>query len=91
MTNEDLIKLGFEAIPHPTIGNTVIYDIGRNRYLSASSMGSPNEMIFLCEHDERDVTKVTDVIVLHNYDYNGYITEERLKIFLQLKFNKKDE
>lgn len=85
MTNEDLIKLGFETIPHPTIGDTVIYDIGRNRYLSASSMGDPNEMIFLCEHDEKDTTKVTDVIVLHNYDYDGYITEERLKVFLQLK------
>ena len=38
----------------------------------------------ICESD-KDRKKVTDIVVLHNYDYDGYLTLERLKVFMALK------
>lgn len=78
MSNDDLIKLGFKPIPNFTVQNSVTYDLGRNRFLSAGSVGTPNEMIFIYEINPKDNNKVTDSICLHNYDYDGYLTEKRV-------------
>ncbi len=82
LTNDDLIKLGFKPIPHFTIGNSVTYDLGRGRHLSAGNVGTPNEMVFICATDYKDKTNITDLVCLHNYDYDGYITEEKIKIYM---------
>lgn len=77
MDNQDLIKIGFKEIQHFTIGNSVTYDLGRGRHLSATSVGTPNEMVWLCSADEPD-QEVTDLICLHNYDYDYFLTLERI-------------
>lgn len=82
MTNNDLIKIGFKEIPHFTIGNTVIYDLGRNRQLSASSVGTPNEVLFICEIDSDDKNKITDLICLHNWDYDKELKIEKVKTLI---------
>lgn len=83
ITNDDLIKIGFKSIPNFTVTNSVIYDLGRNRYLSAGDVGTPNEMVFICETDAKDKNKITDTICLHNYDYDGFITEEKVKALIE--------
>lgn len=87
MTNDDLIKLGFKPIPHFTVNNAVIYDLGRNRHLSAGDVGTPNEMIFIGEIDSEDDKKITDCICLHNYDYDGYVTEQKVKLLIEALTN----
>ena len=84
MTNDDLIKIGFKEIPHFTVGNMVTYDLKRKRILSAGSVGTPNEMLFICEIDEKNDKKITDLICLHNYDYDGYLTIEKVKSLIEL-------
>lgn len=79
MNNEDLISIGFEQIPHFTIGNVVEFNLDEHRTISASSVGTPNEMVFICEHDHTDHTKITDLVRIHNYDYNGYLTLEKIQ------------
>lgn len=79
---QELIDLGFKELPHFTIMNSLIYDLGRNRQLSIGSIGTPNEMMFICELDEKDSTKITDLVCIHNYDYDGYMTMNRLKHLL---------
>jgi hypothetical protein len=82
MVNEyrlNLINLGFEEIPHFTITNNLIYDLGRNRHLSFGSIGTPNEMLFICETEEHNPQKIEGLIVLKNYDYDGYTTIENIK------------
>lgn len=79
MTKQDLIKLGFKEIPHFTVMDSVIFDLGRRRTLSAGCIGTPNEMVFICETDEKNDKKITDSICLHNYDYDGYLTESKIK------------
>lgn len=92
LTNEILSEYGFEPIPHFTIGNSIIKDLGRGRHLSFSSVGTPNEMLFICEHDVdpsrheiRDahaIKNCTKVIVLWNYDYDGNMDEQTLLTLL---------
>lgn len=79
MKRQELIDLGFKELPHFTIGNSLIYDLGRNRHLTFSCISDPNETIFICESDPENYKTITDLVCLHNYDYDGYIDMERLK------------
>lgn len=85
MTRKEAIEMGFEPIPHFTITDSLIYDLGRNRQLSIGSIGTPNEMVCISEVNHEDKKKVDEIIVLHNYDYDGYLTKERLQQFMVLK------
>lgn len=84
MTNKDLIEIGFEKMPHFTVANSVIYPLGRNRQLSAGSVGTPNEMLWICEIDTQNETKISDLICLHNYDYDGVLTMEKVKSIINV-------
>lgn len=79
MTNDDLILLGFKTLPNITICKNVVYDLTNGRQISAACVGTPNEMLFL---NDIDCGKITDIIPIHNYDYDGYLTEEKLKAIL---------
>ena len=79
MTNDDLILLGFKTLPHATIGKNVVYDLSRGRQLSATCVGDPNEMLFL---NTIENNKVTDIVTIHNYDYDGYLTMDKLEAIL---------
>lgn len=82
MTKQDLINIGFKEIPHFTIGNNLIFNLGRKRQLSIANVGTPNEMVFINQIADENDKAITDLIVLHNYDYDDYITEEKIKAFI---------
>ena len=82
---EDALKMGFEPLPHFTITDSLNFDLGRNRHLSIGNIGTPNEIVCISETDYDDPKKVLEIIVLHNYDYDGYLTKERLGQFMALK------
>lgn len=79
-----LIKLGFKEVPHLILTNNLIYDLGRNRQLSFSNIGTPNEMLFLCELNKEDDRKIDELICLRNYDYDGYTTVEEIEQLINL-------
>lgn len=83
MSNEDLIEIGFKPIPHFTIANSVVYDLGRNRQLSAGCVGTPNETLWVCGLGGSDGIQITDLICLHNWDYDGELTIEKVKILIK--------
>ena len=90
MTNEDLISIGFKPMPHYTVANSVVYDLGRDRQLSAGCVGTPNETLFVMElKEEEDNTIICDLVCLHNYDYDDYLTIEKVKGLISLITNKK--
>ena len=82
-TTELELEIGFKKIPHFTIANSVVYDLGRNRQLSAGCVGTPNEMLWICEIDEKDNMKVTDLVCLHNWDYDKELTIEKVKTLIK--------
>lgn len=81
MTKEIALKLGFKEIGHFTVTDALIYDLGRARNLSLSCVGTPNEMLYICEKEQED--KYSDVICLHNWDYDKELTEEKLTTLLK--------
>lgn len=84
MTKKELIELGFTKIPHFTITDSLIYELSRNRHISVGSIGTPNEMVWLCQTNYKDKTNITDLVCLHNYDYDGYITEDKIKKIISI-------
>jgi hypothetical protein len=89
MTKEELLSIGFQELAHFTIMNSLIYDLGRNRQLSVGCIGTPNEMVFICEIDPNDKKNITDLVCLRNYDYDGYTSFEDVKNIIKLIENKK--
>lgn len=83
MTNEDLIKIGFKETPHFTITNSVNYDLGRFRVMTAGSVGTPNECLWLCEIDDAIETKISDLVCIHNYDYDGVLTIDKVESLIK--------
>lgn len=84
MKNQDLINIGFVYPKNGNqITNSVIYPLGRSRYLSVGSTGTPNEMLWIYSTDE-DTNKITDLICLHNYDYDGFLSLEKVKSLVSI-------
>jgi hypothetical protein len=83
MTEEELVTIGFVVNPIMIICLSLNYDLGRDRYISVQSPGTPNEMIFICEMD-RESLKITDIVVIKNYDYDGYTSIEDVKLLISL-------
>jgi len=75
---QELLDLGFEEVPHFTITNSLNYDLGRNRFLSIGDVGNPNEMMFIKEMSFEDKEKVEDLVCVHNYDFDGFMTIEKM-------------
>ena len=78
LTEEWLLKFGFEKIPHFTVHNGMKLSIGRNRYLSVGDVNNPNQMMFLCSN-VKDSNVVEDLVCVHNYDYDGWLNVHQLQ------------
>lgn len=79
LSREELLKLGFKEMPHFTVGGNIILDLGRRRSLSIANLGTQNEMLYIVEVQEDSDTTISDLICLHNYDYDGFLTIRKLK------------
>lgn len=79
ITRDQAKELGFQELKHYTVMANLIFNLGRDRHLSFGCIGTPNEMLFLAETDHEKPLNVTNSIVLSNYDYDGYLTIEKLK------------
>lgn len=81
MDRSEALEIGFKESPHPTVMNTLVYDLGRRRSINLCCLGQGNEFIYLCEKS-RVGEHYTDLVCIHNYDYDGFITIERLKALI---------
>lgn len=72
MTEEELLRVGFVK------GELSLkYHLARKRFISVLCVGTPNEAVHLCHKDSVDI--VDDLICVHNCDYDGYLTKEKLE------------
>lgn len=76
LTEEMLLKCGFEHIPTFTVTNSMVKGLGRGRWLSVGNVEGANQMIWLQSIEE---DKITDLICLHNFDYDGRISLSKLQ------------
>lgn len=83
LTNQDLINAGFKPYDHYTVMNSVYLDIGRDRKISVGCVGTPNEVVVLI-HKWGEGLDDTDAVCIHNYDYDGYLTMEKVMNILRI-------
>ena len=88
MKKEDLLQLGFEPIPNYTVMDTLIYKLQRNRHISISNIDTPNEVVYICQVDVKYKKKITDLVCIHNYDYDGYVSLVQMKIIIRAMLGK---
>jgi hypothetical protein len=86
---QELLAIGFKEISHFTVMRCLEYDLGRNRHLSFGCIGTPNEILFISEVSDTNDKEVTEVIVLRNYDYDGYTSVETVKSIITSITNRK--
>jgi hypothetical protein len=84
MSREELKELGFEEIPHFTVMNNLIYQIRRHRHFSIGCLGEPNEVMFICQKDRDTNDRIIDLVCVHNYDFDGLLTLEKVKALIKL-------
>ena len=82
MNKEDLIELGFKEVDYFTIMDSIIYDLGRRRLLSVGCLGTPNEVMFLCEKSKAG-DHYTDLVCVHNFDYDGKLTKQKVEYLIK--------
>jgi len=79
LTEEWLLKFGFEKTPHFTVNNAIIKKIGRRKHLSIEYVGTPNEMVWLCYMDDENSEFIDDLVCVHNFDYDGKLHVHQLQ------------
>lgn len=72
---------GFQEFPHITVGNSLFYELSRNRIIVIGSPETPNEMLFISQLNDKK--GIDDSVCIHNCDYNGYLTEDKLNSLLK--------
>ena len=83
MDIEYLINIGFKIVNKSIILHSLMYDLGRGRRLSIGNFGTPNETMFITQSDIYNDKEITDLVCIHNYDYDGYLTESKLKLIME--------
>lgn len=81
ITEDILLQRGFIKTPHKILGSTFSLDLGRNRYLVTANIGNANEMVLLMDSWP---TENDNLICIHNFDYDGYLTQEKLNTIISI-------
>lgn len=82
MNRDAVIKRGFISTPHLVLKEVFALDVGRNRHISIGSLGTPNEVVFINQKDHN--SGITDLVCIHNFDYDGYLTEQKLDAIIYI-------
>lgn len=77
---EFLLKEGFIKINTHLFSSLYEKDLGRRRKLKFSCVCTPNEVLMLSQTNH--FTKEEDLVCIHNWDYDGCLTEEKLLLLL---------
>lgn len=89
LNREQVLELGFKELPHLNILKSLIFDIGRRRQISIGCLGTPNEVMYIYEINFSNPQEIDDLVCLWNYDFDGYLTLEKLTVLLSF-FGKKN-
>ncbi|WP_440880664.1 hypothetical protein [Tenacibaculum sp. C7A-26P2] len=84
ITREELKEIGFKELSHFAIGNPLNYNFSRGRFLSISCIGTPNEMMVIGQKDDDASNEVTDLVVLHNWDYDNFLKIDKVKSIIKI-------
>jgi len=79
ITENIALELGFTKLPHFTVMNSLVFDLGRGRELSLGNVGTPNLILYLGEKSRDGNDFYSDLVSLHNFDYDGELYAHKLQ------------
>lgn len=77
MTEEELLSMGFVKSRI-----SLKYHLPRNRFISILSVGTPNEVVFLCS-GYAESGGVDDLVCVHNFDYDGILSRDKIDYLIR--------
>ena len=83
LIEQQLCEMGFRKPNRSKLEVSYKYPLGRGRFLSATCLGTPNESVWLCYKGDEGSTEIADLICMHNYDYDGELTKEKVKYLIE--------
>ena len=83
LIEQQLCEIGFRKPNRGKLEVSYKYPLGRGRFLSAMCLGTPNESVWLCYKEDEGNTEIDDLICMHNYDYDGKLTKEKVKYLIE--------
>lgn len=84
LIEQQLLEMGFiRNVAKPNVVLFFRYYLGRGRFLSASGLGTGNESVWLCSKEDENNEVIDDLICVHNYDYDGELTKEKMKYLIE--------
>lgn len=78
LLERQLVEIGFVKPNKENLEFSYKYHLGKGRFLSAMSIGAGNECVWLCYKDDEESKEIDDLICMHNYDYDGRLTIEKM-------------
>lgn len=82
ITESKLIEKGFNGKPHASLGTRFRLDVGRDREIEITGVGTTSEMMVLTENDwHRDLM---ETVLIHVYTYDGFLTEKKLDALISV-------
>lgn len=83
MTKHEATELGFKPVESFTVGDNMVFDLGRGRQLSLSMSTDHYDMLSISQFQEGSQTYIEDIIILHNEDFDGPLTKQKTGIVLK--------
>ena len=83
LIEQQLCEMGFRKPNRSKLEVSYKYPLGRGRFLSAMCLCTPNESVWLCYKGDEGSTEIGDLICMHNYDYDGELTKEKVKYLIE--------
>jgi hypothetical protein len=84
---QQLLDIGF-VLKEKSVVDTFTYDLGRDRVLFFSNISTQNEYGYIGQLEDNATPIYDDVVCIHNYDYDGYITIDRVMLLIYSITNK---
>lgn len=81
MNKEDLLSIGFKEAAVTNFRNCFTYDLGRDRVLDISHVGTDYEVMFLCEKSQVG-DHYTDMICIHSSKAGDVLTLDKIKCLI---------
>lgn len=83
LIEQQLYEMGFRKPNKTKLDLSYEYHLGRGRFLSAMFLGTGHEFVWLCYKEDEDSTEIDDLVCMHNYEYDGKLTKEKVKYLIE--------
>lgn len=83
MTDTDLIEIGFKKVTTPTVGNVLVFDLGKNYQIATFNVTNTSGSVFFEAVYPENPNKPLMLSCPHNFSFDGVLTVEKIKYYIE--------